>query len=87
VNERPEGPGNNGDPEPQPTPRDLPDEQAAAEEDPLDVVGSMYQGTQPDSADGLDFEVPDTDEGGTARRGAAPHGESPGHDAPEESPA
>ena len=74
----------NGRPDPRPIPRDLPDQQAGPEEDPLDVVGGSMQS----STDGPpDLEIPDTDEAGTARRGAPQHGEGSGHPAPDESSA
>ncbi|MFI7498389.1 hypothetical protein ACIBVL_07680 [Streptomyces sp. NPDC049687] len=58
ADHRDEGPGENGTP----IPRDLPDQQADAGEDPWDVNELQ----EPDA------DVPDTDEAGTGRQGA-PH--------------
>jgi hypothetical protein len=89
VNDRrPEGPGKGGGPTPKPIPRDLPDQQAAADEAPWDVVGGEMQSTFVERAEleGLDPEVPATDEAGTGRRGApqsgSPHPEHPVPDEP-----
>ncbi|MET7986606.1 MULTISPECIES: ornithine cyclodeaminase family protein [unclassified Streptomyces] len=84
---RPQGPGTGEGPMQKPVPRDLPDQQAAPDEDPLDVVGvpgqsaeSRPTGAERSGAEGEaeepDTEVPDTDESGTGRRGA-PHSGSP----------
>ncbi|MFE2531475.1 hypothetical protein [Streptomyces sp. NPDC059371] len=84
---------------PKPIPRDLPDQQAAPDEDPLDIVGVPRQpsesrrfGTERGRAEGEaegsqkpDTEVPDTDEAGTGRRGAPHSGSSrPEHPVPDE---
>ncbi|MFJ4466559.1 hypothetical protein ACIP2X_03465 [Streptomyces sp. NPDC089424] len=72
---------------PDPVPRDLPDQQAATdEEDALDVPPSgkdrADEGAQGDAAD-----VPDTDEAGTGRQGAPqPATVHPEHPTPDESP-
>ncbi|MFF3412952.1 hypothetical protein ACFYW8_43920 [Streptomyces sp. NPDC002742] len=85
---RPEGPGKGGGPTPKPIPRDLPDQQAAADEDPWDVVGAEMQSTLVERAEpqGPDPEIPDTDEVGTGRKGApqsgSPHPEHPVPDEP-----
>ncbi|WP_053848299.1 hypothetical protein [Streptomyces sp. NRRL B-24085] len=74
MDHRNEGPGENGDP----IPRDLPDQQAGEGEDPWEVAGV------PDGEPGADEsqDVPDTDEAGTGRQGAARsdtvHPEHPG---------
>ncbi|MFE8015272.1 hypothetical protein ACFU3O_21340 [Streptomyces antibioticus] len=64
-----------------PVPRDLPDQQAGAGDDPWDVDES--DPTEPE--DGPD--TPDTDEAGTGRRGA-PHasGVHPDQPVPDEPP-
>ncbi|MCX5387241.1 hypothetical protein [Streptomyces sp. NBC_00083] len=79
---RPEGPGDAGAPVPEPIPRDLPDQQAGAEGDPLDAAD---HGGKDRSQEHPDPEIPDTDEAGTGRRGA-PHSGSkrPGHPVPDE---
>ncbi|ELP61718.1 hypothetical protein ACKI1I_38315 [Streptomyces turgidiscabies] len=59
---------------PNPVPRDLPDQQAGADEDPWDLDDDAQEATGPDERP--DPEVPDTDEAGTGRRGA-PHSGSP----------
>lgn len=89
VNDRhPQGPGNGGGPTPKPLPRDLPDQQAAADEDPWDVVGEEMQSALDERADAEspDTEIPDTDEAGTGRKGAphsgSPHPEHPVPDEP-----
>ncbi|MFD9459320.1 hypothetical protein [Streptomyces sp. NPDC060027] len=87
---RPEGPGNSGEPMPKPIPRDLPDQQATADEDPWDVVGTETQTTLDERADPEipDPEVPDTDEAGTGRKGAAKSGSPhPEHPVPDEASA
>ncbi|MGW7378190.1 hypothetical protein [Streptomyces sp. NPDC054794] len=60
-----------------PVPRDLPDQQADAGEDPWEV--------SPDAASVGGDDVPDTDEAGTGRRGA-PHSGAvhPEHPVPDE---
>ncbi|CAM5590049.1 hypothetical protein [Streptomyces aurantiogriseus] len=72
ADHRDEGPGENGTP----VPRDLPDQQADAGEDPWDV-------DDPDQPEGEN--VPDTDEAGTGRQGA-PHaaGVNPDQPVPDE---
>jgi hypothetical protein len=71
TDHRAEGPGENG----APVPRDLPDQQADAGEDPWDVAPGLAAredaGTDEDE-DGAATDVPDTDEAGTGRQGA-PH--------------
>lgn len=70
--------GNSGDP----IPRDPPDQQATADEDPLDVVGGPMR---PKAAEQPDLEMPDTDEAGTGRRDAPPPGHHhPDHPVPDE---
>jgi hypothetical protein len=86
VNERRlEAPGNSEKPTPKPVPKDPPDQQATADEDPWDVVGVS---AQPATEEVPDLEIPDTDEAGTGRRGA-PHSGSqrPEHPVPDEPPA
>lgn len=69
-----EGPGENGTP----IPRDPPDQQADAGEDPWDVNG-------PERADDSADDVPDTDESGTGRQGAPRAGSGPtDHPVPDE---
>ncbi|WP_329612258.1 hypothetical protein OG244_02125 [Streptomyces brevispora] len=68
----PEDPADSG----APIPRDLPDQQATADEDPWDVVGGSMQSAADEHPDP---RIPDTDEAGTGRRGA-PHS---GHHHPE----
>lgn len=51
-----------------PVPRDLPDQQAGAEEDPWEVEDNPADDTR--APERPDPEVPDTDEAGTGRRGA-----------------
>jgi len=75
-----------------PVPRDLPDQQVQAGEDPWDVITPSEPGQEKDSAaasgDGTGEGVPDTDEAGTGRQGdsntSTVHPEDP---EPEESPA
>ena len=64
------GPGDNA----RPTPRDQPDQQAAAGDDPWDVA-------DPDEPDEPGDDVPDTDEAGTGRQGA-PHAAAVNPDQP-----
>ncbi|ROQ59462.1 hypothetical protein EDD93_6857 [Streptomyces sp. 840.1] len=66
-----------------PIPRDPPDQQARADEDPLDVVGGAKRRT---AGERPDLEIPDTDEAGTGRRGAphAGHHPHPEHPVPDE---
>ena len=62
TDHRDEGPGENG----VPVPRDLPDQQADAGEDPWEVDAEAA--AEPHE------EVPDTDEAGTGRQGAPQSG-------------
>ncbi|WP_442813113.1 hypothetical protein OG930_44100 [Streptomyces sp. NBC_01799] len=78
---RPEAPGNSGGPTPKPIPRDLPDQQVTADEDPWDVSGASIHSTTDEQPDP---EIPDTDEVGTGRRGAPHSGNRPGHPVPDE---
>jgi hypothetical protein len=55
-----------------PVPKDLPDQQASGEEDPLDVDRPGL--TDEQAPDDPDQRVPDTEETGTGRRGAPPDG-------------
>ncbi|MET7606186.1 hypothetical protein ABZU45_27980 [Streptomyces avermitilis] len=79
TDHRQEGPGENGDP----IPRDLPDQQARASEDPWDAASAGSGKADPD--DEPDLDVPDTDEAGTGRQGA-PHSAAvnPEHPVPDE---
>ena len=78
-----------GAPEPDPVPRDMPDQQARSD-DPWDLPAAKNGGSDEDGGDGGDpgDELPDTDEAGTGPRGAprtaTVHPEHPG---PDESPA
>ncbi|MGW1674354.1 hypothetical protein [Streptomyces sp. NPDC002324] len=68
TDHRLEGPGEH----PDPVPRDMPDQQASESEDPWEVAPARATGDARDeeaSQDGAD--VPDTDEAGTGRQGAA----------------
>jgi hypothetical protein len=80
TDHRAEGPGENG----APVPRDLPDQQADAGEDPWDVAPGLAArgdaGADEDE-DGPDTDVPDTDEAGTGRQGA-PHASAANPDQP-----
>lgn len=96
TDHRLEGPGENG----APVPRDMPDQQAHAGEDPWEVApgpklpredaddhdeGGEAGGGARQNDEAAD--VPDTDEAGTGRRGAPQSGAvHPEHPAPEESP-
>lgn len=74
TDHRLEGPGEHGDP----VPRDLPDQQAGAGEDPWEAAptraadddeeNAENAGSDEPAADAAD--VPDTDEAGTGRQGA-----------------
>ncbi|MGW3108840.1 hypothetical protein [Streptomyces sp. NPDC001100] len=79
---RPEAPANRGGPKPKPIPRDLPDQQAGADEQ------REPEGHDPQNPDPRvpDTKIPDTDEAGSGRRGAA-HSASarPEHPVPDES--
>lgn len=70
TDHRLEGPGENGDP----VPRDLPDQQADAGEDPWEVTPARAtddEGDEDATTDTADpTDVPDTDEAGTGRQGA-----------------
>ncbi|MEV7502357.1 hypothetical protein [Streptomyces sp. NPDC093018] len=81
-----------GAPEPDPVPRDMPDQQARSD-DPWDLPADKGGGNDEDDGDGGDGgapgdELPDTDEAGTGPRGA-PHTGTvhPEHPGPDESPA
>ncbi|GAA3902379.1 hypothetical protein GCM10023084_63550 [Streptomyces lacrimifluminis] len=83
-------PGDDGDAaqeqdsRPNPVPRDMPDQQTGADEDPWEVDDPA--GTEADERP--DPEVPDTDEAGTGKRGAAQSGsDRPEQPVPDESPA
>ncbi|CAL9345675.1 hypothetical protein SUDANB6_00361 [Streptomyces sp. enrichment culture] len=91
TDHRLEGPGENG----APVPRDMPDQQAGAGEDPWDVAPGPT--TSREDADGDDAradgrgadadpaDVPDTDVAGTGRRGAPRSGAAdPDHPVPDE---
>ncbi|MBN0042688.1 hypothetical protein JS756_00885 [Streptomyces actuosus] len=79
ADHRPHDPGSSGTP----VPRDLPDQQATDGDDPWDVA-QQHTGETPETDEG----VPDTDEAGTGRRGAAHSGAvHPEHPVPDESPA
>ncbi|MER5374892.1 hypothetical protein [Streptomyces sp. NPDC002553] len=83
ADQRLEGPGENG----APVPRDLPDQQATAGEDPWDVASARSGGTA-DSEGAPEEEpadVPDTDEAGTGPQGAPKQATvHPEHPVPEE---
>ncbi|GAA3836132.1 hypothetical protein ACFS5L_04865 [Streptomyces phyllanthi] len=67
TDHRSEGPGENGEP----VPRDMPDQQAGAGEDPWEVdsaPGETDEGEAPAT------DVPDTDEAGSGRKGAPKSG-------------
>ncbi|MEU0114233.1 hypothetical protein ABZ137_10975 [Streptomyces bobili] len=94
VDHRLEGPGENGTP----VPRDLPDQQADAGEDPWEVAPARAaasagedtgSGGTEDSSDAdaaPDMDVPDTDEAGTGRQGdPRPATVNPDHPTPDES--
>ena len=91
VDHRPGGPGENGTP----VPRDLPDQQADAGEDPWEIAPARAdKNTGSDDADdaadvdadGPDMDVPDTDEAGTGRQGAPRAATvNPDHPIPDES--
>ncbi|MFE2280724.1 hypothetical protein ACFXAE_26570 [Streptomyces sp. NPDC059454] len=92
TDHRLEGPGENG----AGVPRDLPDQQAGAGEDPWEVAPGAVERESEDKADDpqepdsgeTGFDVPDTDEAGTGRQGA-PHSASgnPQQPVPDESSA
>ncbi|GGU31616.1 hypothetical protein ACH4HG_33645 [Streptomyces coeruleorubidus] len=89
TDHRLEGPGENGEP----VPRDMPDQQADAGEDPWEVA-PRFTGTGKDGKDDGDEadepagDVPDTDEAGTGRQGVPRSGTvHPEHPDPDESSA
>ncbi|MFE4052538.1 hypothetical protein [Streptomyces sp. YIM B13518] len=87
TDHRLEGPGENG----AGVPRDLPDQQAGAGEDPWEVAPGAAERRSEDEADEPEepeSDVPDTDEAGTGRKGA-PHSASgnPQQPVPDEPPA
>ncbi|WP_171114893.1 hypothetical protein [Streptomyces sp. Z423-1] len=75
---------------PDPVPRDLPDQQAMAdEEDPweLSKEAKGAEGAEGAEEDRAAADVPDTDEAGSGRQGAPqPATVHPEHPAPDESP-
>ncbi|MFI1422403.1 hypothetical protein ACH4VX_31450 [Streptomyces sp. NPDC020731] len=72
TDHRLEGPGENG----AGVPRDLPDQQAGAGEDPWEVAPGAAERESEDKTDEpTEPDVPDTDEAGTGRQGA-PHSAS-----------
>ncbi|MFE1326127.1 hypothetical protein ACFW7K_14380 [Streptomyces sp. NPDC058735] len=87
TDHRLDAPGENGEP----VPRDMPDQQADAGEDPWDVA-PRFTGAGKDDGDRADEaggessgDVPDTDEAGTGRQGAPRSGTvHPGHPTPDE---
>ncbi|WP_320778387.1 hypothetical protein [Streptomyces sp. CRN 30] len=92
TDHRAEGPGENG----APVPRDMPDQQADAGEDPWEVAPGLAARESGDGADEADAaaveqagaadDVPDTDEAGTGRQGAPNAGTvHPEHPVPDES--
>ncbi|MDI3098079.1 hypothetical protein QJ054_13595 [Streptomyces sp. AN-3] len=96
TDHRLEGPGENGDP----VPRDMPDQQAGAGDDPWEAAAptreQLEQGQRTEDADDAEAaddedgtggtDVPDTDEAGTGRQGH-PHSGAvhPTHPVPDES--
>ncbi|MFD5126664.1 hypothetical protein [Streptomyces olindensis] len=87
TDHRLEAPGENGEP----VPRDMPDQQADAGEDPWEVA-PRFTGTGEDENDQADEagepadDVPDTDEAGTGRQGAPRSGTAQTeHPVPDES--
>ncbi|MET9684047.1 hypothetical protein [Streptomyces coeruleorubidus] len=92
TDHRLEGPGENGEP----VPRDMPDQQADAGEDPWEVAprftgtGKDRKKDDEDEAEGHESarDVPDTDEAGTGRQGVPRSGTvHPEHPEPDESSA
>ncbi|MER5209877.1 hypothetical protein ABT063_04610 [Streptomyces sp. NPDC002838] len=89
VDHRHEAPGEHGDP----VPRDLPDQQADAGEDPWEVTAEREEGDsgdteEPDETTEPATDVPDTDEAGTGRQGAPRSGSvHPEQPVPDESSA
>ncbi|MBD2819032.1 hypothetical protein ACWEWL_12145 [Streptomyces rochei] len=96
TDHRLEGPGENGDP----VPRDMPDQQAGAGDDPWEAAAptreQLEQGQRTEADEHADADdaddgtggtdVPDTDEAGTGRQGH-PHSGAvhPEHPVPDES--
>ncbi|MFD9006450.1 hypothetical protein ACFV0T_36830 [Streptomyces sp. NPDC059582] len=80
---RAEGPESEEAPAPHPIPRDRPDQQAGAPDDPWEPDEKAV--VKPADDDRADPDIPDTDEAGTGRRGA-PHSASsrPEHPVPDE---
>ncbi|UUU28931.1 hypothetical protein JIX56_02890 [Streptomyces sp. CA-210063] len=70
TDHRLEGPGEHGDP----VPRDLPDQQAGAGEDPWEAAPTRAtddeENAENDEPAADTTDVPDTDEAGTGRQGA-----------------
>ncbi|CAL9349644.1 hypothetical protein [Streptomyces sp. Tu 3180] len=67
TDHRLEGPGENGEG----IPRDLPDQQAGAGEDPWEVApAAAERESEKASGESAGPDVPDTDEAGTGRQGA-----------------
>ncbi|MFF1476378.1 hypothetical protein ACFVYD_02130, partial [Streptomyces sp. NPDC058301] len=61
---RPEGPGDGGEPTPEPIPRDLPDQQAGAADDPWEAGGDAARttpGERPDPSGPDTGEADETD--------------------------
>ncbi|MFC7303824.1 hypothetical protein ACFQVC_06295 [Streptomyces monticola] len=56
------------DPPPDPVPRDLPEQQAGLDEDPWEGDTERAEERADEETDDDTRDVPDTDEGGTARR-------------------
>lgn len=89
TDHRLEGPGENG----AGIPRDLPDQQAGAGEDPWEVAPAAAERESGKAAGGpdeppesADADLPDTDEAGTSRQGAPdPASGGPEHPVPDES--
>ncbi|MFI6645390.1 hypothetical protein [Streptomyces sp. NPDC050504] len=82
--QRPEGPGSNGAPAPQPVPRDLPDQQAQTTGTPWESNTNVPRHARDECPDP---DVPDTDEAGTGRNTPSSDNEHPERPAPDESPA
>ncbi|MER7406914.1 hypothetical protein ABT373_31685 [Streptomyces sp. NPDC000070] len=91
TDHRLEGPGENGEP----VPRDMPDQQADAGEDPWEVAPRFTRAGKDREDDETEAEadapagdVPDTDEAGTGRQGVPRSGTvHPEHPEPDESSA
>ncbi|MFF7330145.1 hypothetical protein ACIQU5_28455 [Streptomyces sp. NPDC090306] len=81
---RDEAPGETG----APVPRDMPDQQAGADDDPWEVVSARPDGGDDPHDGAADTELPDTDEAGAGRPGAPRSGQvRPESPVPDESPA